>query len=390
MKILVIGSGAVASVLSHYLSKDKNISEAVFTSRDLNTARKFIKTNKKIHLARLDASKIQDIINLAKGKDLIINASLPALNENVMKAALEVNANYQDLGSFLKDSKTVNQLKYHQKFKKAGLIGLIHAGIAPGITNVLAGNIAEKLDSINEIKIRFLEEQDSTKFVPSWSIKTTVDELVFSSLEYSNNHFKYVKPLGDVEEYEFPKPYGKKKVSNILGDEVSTIPLYIKTKNVNLKSGGSDIDVPGVLYNMGLLSKKPIIIGNKKIIPQELIFKIFPRVPSPKEMSLLIKKGIIKNSIFISVVEGIGKKSWRKVRIKSTVIYPDLIQINKRFKGATYISYPTGMAVYAFAKNIPKIKEYGIFPPEALSYEIRNAIISEIRKRGIVIKTTTS
>ena len=48
------------------------------------------------------------------------------------------------------------------------------------------------------------------------------------------------------------------------------------------------------------------------------------------------------------------------------------------------------MAVYAFAKNIPKIKEYGIFPPEALSYEIRNAIISEIRKRGIVIKTTTS
>src|SRR3989344_1869607 len=102
-------------------------------------------------------------------------------------------------------------------------------------------------------------------------------------------------------------------------------------------------------------------------------------------MSLLIKKGIIKNSIFISVVEGIGKKSGRKVRIKSTVIYPDLIQINKKFNGATYISYPTGMAVYAFAKNIPKIKEYGIFPPEALSYEIKNSIISEIKKRGIVI-----
>lgn len=89
MKILIIGTGAVSSVISKYLSRDKSISKIICASKEIKRAREFIKTkNPKIRLVSLDASNIQEIANTASGVSLIINASLPRFNENIMEAVL--------------------------------------------------------------------------------------------------------------------------------------------------------------------------------------------------------------------------------------------------------------------------------------------------------------
>ena len=93
MKILIIGAGAVGYVLSNFLGKDKNVSKITCASNDIKRARDFIDAkNKKIKLINLDASKKDQLIRAAKGVDVIINASLPELNETIMQVALKVKA----------------------------------------------------------------------------------------------------------------------------------------------------------------------------------------------------------------------------------------------------------------------------------------------------------
>ncbi len=387
MKILIVGAGAVASVISKCLSKDKDISEIVCASKNKKNDKKFIDlNNSKISLTSADASDVKQIVKISKDFDLIINASLPKFNENIMKAALRVGANYQDLCSWLADFKTAEQLKFHKAFHKEKLIGLINTGISPGITNLLAREVADKLDSVLEIRICLLEEQKADKLIFAWSPEITLDEITSPPLMYKNGKFVLSTPFDDPQEYDFPPPIGKRRVYDVYGDEVSTIPLYIKTKNVIFKCGGGDIEISKTLYDLGLFGKKPVLINGKKIAPLQLFSKIAPRVATPQEMIELVKNGSIENAVFVESVEATGKRSGKKLKIRNTAIFPDFRKIYKIFPGATYISYSTGIAAIAFSKVITKIDSCGVFPPEALSSKIRKEILKHLKNNGVVIK----
>ena len=385
MKILLIGAGAVGSVISRYLSKDDEITEIICASNDINRAKEFINDDNKIKLVKLDASNIDEIIDKARGVNLIINASLPRFNENILEAALRVRAHYQDLASELADLKTAEQLKFAERFKEAGLTALINTGVAPGITNLLAKEAANKLSEVEEIHFRCIEEQRASEFVFAWSAETTLDDLTAPPLVYRNGEFILTKPFEDSEEYEFPEPFGKRHAFSIYGDEVATIPLFVKTKLVDFKSSGSDIEFSRALSRLGLFSKKPMEFNGGKIIPLEFFKKIAPKVPSPQKMKQMIDEGIIENAIFALSVEVIGKEQRQDMKIKMSATLPDLKEITKIFPGATYISYPTGTAAYSFSKVIPKMKIAGVFPPEALNDEMRKEVLLNLERNGIVI-----
>lgn len=391
MTVLIVGAGAVASVISRHLARDRSISKIICASRDIKRARQFINTKeRKLKLISLDASRVAEIIKAAKGVDLIINASLPAFNEHIMTAVLATRANYQDLASRLLDLKTVEQLKFHSRFKKAKLVGLINTGVAPGITNLLARGVADKLNTVSAIHFRLLEEQKASELIFAWSAETILDELTAPPLVYENGKFIFTKPFSDQEDYQFPSPFGKRQMFSIYGDEVATIPHYIKVRRVDFKSSGTDIELAKVLYRLGLFNKKSISFDGRQVIPVKFFSKLAPKVPTPEEMRRMIKSGVVENAIFIAVVEVEGKQGGRKITIKTSAIFPDLKEISKKFFGATYISYPTGTAAYAFAKIIPKIKSYGVFPPEALPAHLRKEVLLELESRGIIINESYS
>ncbi|MFH1511243.1 MAG: saccharopine dehydrogenase NADP-binding domain-containing protein, partial [Candidatus Woesearchaeota archaeon] len=384
MKILIIGAGAVASVLSKCLSREKSVKSITCASKDRKQAKEFINCDKKTKLVQADARNTRQIAGLAKGHDLVINASLPFFNKTIMEAALQAGCNYQDLCSNLSDLKTVEQLKYHKKFQQKKLTGIINTGVAPGITNLLAREAADRLDQVTDINFRIVEEQKSSELVFAWSPEVTLDELTSSPLSYRKGRFRLLKPFADPEEYKFPE-FGKRHVVNIYGDEVATIPYYIKTDNVSFKSCGTDIEFSKALYRLGLFEKKPVSVHGKKIVPLKFFMKIAPKTPTPKKMMQLIREGIVENASFCLAVEVSGLENSRRIRITNTAIFPDLKRISKIFPGATYISYPTGVAAAAFAKAIPKIKDYGVYPPEAIDRHIRKEILIQIESCGVVI-----
>ena len=385
MKILLIGAGAVGSVISKYLNKDDEVAEVICAANDINRAKEFVGEGNKIKLIELDASSIDEIADKARGVNLIINVSLPRFNENILEAALRVGAHYQDLASELADLKTAEQLKFNEKFKQAGLTALINTGVAPGITNLLAREAADKLEEVEEVHFRCVEEQKASEFIFAWSAETMLDDLTAPPLVYRNGEFLLTKPFEDSEEYEFPEPFGKRHAFSIYGDEVATVPLFIKTKFVDFKSSGADIEFSKALSRLGLFSKEPMEFNGGRIIPLEFFKRIAPKVPSPQKMKQMMDEVIIENAILGLFVEVIGKEQKQDMKIKMSATFPDLKEITKTLPGATYISYPTGTAAYSFSKVIPKMKTAGVFPPEALGDEMRKEVMLNLERNGIII-----
>ncbi len=372
MKILLIGSGAVGSVMAKLLVRDRSVSKVVCATDDVQRGRAFIEiTHKKLRLIKLDASNVKEVVRAANDMDLIINAALPRYNKKIMKAALKAKVNYQDLCTYFADYRTPEQLAFHEKFQQAKLVGLFQTGVAPGVTNLLAREIGDTLDAVSDIKIRLIEEQKSSAFVFSWSPEVTLDELSAPPLVYREGTFNYSEPFGDVEQYPYPAPFGPKYAVNIWGDEVTTIPRYVKTNNVDYKSSGAEIDLSRTLYNLGLFNTQPVSVKGKRIVPRDFSLKLAPKTPTPQEIREMMTSGTLEDAYFLSVVEGIGREARHNIRIRYTITYPSLQQIPRPFRGATHISYATGVAAVVFAKVIGKSDTYGMYPPEVLDAHLR-------------------
>ena len=387
MKILLLGGGAVGYVISKYLLKDDAVSEIICGDIDISRARKAMPLNDKITFKRVDISKADDVAKLAKDTDLIINAANYKFNLPVMKAAVKSGNNYLDLASHQNISPfKAEQLFMHTKFVKAKITGLINAGIAPGVSNLMARELADEFDSADEIKIMLAELEKTNKPVSFWSPETYVEECGAKVPVLENGKFKLKEPLSDCEVYDFPPPIGKLNSCLVCQDEQITIPYFIKTKSVCVKNGGGDIGLFKELMRLGLFSDKPVRINNSQIIPKEFLLKLIPRTPSPKEMLRLIRDGVIEECRFSIVVEIRGRQNGGNKIKKIGMISEPFKKITERMPGTTYISYITGVAAGIFAKNMDRINEYGVFPTEYFNTDARSRIFKELKRNGIAVK----
>jgi len=383
MKILIIGYGAVGSVLAKLLIKEKAV-EKIYCL-DFKFFEKF---NKKVQFASfdvLDKEKLEDYLNKIK-PDVVINTAIPKLNLNIMEFCLKAKVNYMDAASFWDLDKNPNaktpykmeQLDYHKEFKKNNILGLIGAGVAPGLDNMFAAEAAFELDEVDYIKIRMVEDTGSKEIFFSWNKDWLLDEIASKPIIYENGKFYFVPNFGAEEEYEFPKPIGKRKTCYFCQDEVGSIPLYIKTKKLDVKIYDNNIEALKLLSALGLVSGKPVDVDGVQVKPIRVLSKLIPE-PVPGEE----KK--FPNSIFSFAVEAIGRKNGKKKAVKYSIVFPNQKEIGKMGLGANFISYPTALSMKLFTMILGRIKEKGVFPPEMLDKETRAIIIKQLPKYKVKV-----
>ena len=154
-------------------------------------------------------------------------------------------------------------------------------------------------------------------------------------------------------------------------------------KNADFKSCGSDLDLAISFYRQmkdsGKLSGR---IGDSAD-NIGLFSKNATPVPTPQEMRSLVEEGIIESAVFAVAVQATGSLRGKKAQKTISIVFPDIKEITRIRPGATYISYPSGIAAYAFSKIIPKLSEKGVYPPEALGKKERKMVLRELEKRGI-------
>lgn len=384
MKVVILGFGAVGSVVAKLLAKENSVDKIICA--DIKFRYKI--KNKKISFRKVSILHKQNFLNFLNETkpDVVINTSLPGFNVHILEGCLKAGVNYFDTCSYwdLNLNKKegnpyyMEQLDFDKSFKKRGITGLINAGVSPGLTNLIAKECASKLDSVDFMKIRLVEDTRSREIFFSWNKDWLLDEISSPPLVYYNGKFKLEEPFMGEEEFTFPLPIGKKKVYYFAQDEVGSLPLYVKMKNLDVKAFDNNIDVSKLLVQLGLTSQEKIEVKDFKISPIQFLSAVLPDSPPGTEKKF-------KESIFAISIEAIGKSKGRKKTFKYSVVFPKQRDIEKLGLGANFISYPTALSVKLFAMAFLNIERKGVFPPEAIEDNVRREILRELERSKVKI-----
>jgi hypothetical protein len=370
MRIFVLGAGGTGSLLAHLLTRQGHT--VWCGDRDITRAQRFLGRKSTIEVIETNARNLWSIVRAARGANLIVNASPAVFNEIILRAALRLGIHYMDLNAHLTRSPfKPEQYRYHKRFVAKNRTALICAGVAPGLTNLLAKRGSELLDSSEEIHFRLFESTESKDPISTWSADGVYDAAISNPRIYHHGKFAMVRRFAEREKFRFPAPIGEATVYLAAQDEVCLMPRDTHVRDVDAKIGGNDFDRLYRWFRQGRLNRS-----------QGMVRKRFPKVPTPKAVAKLIRRGILENARFAAAVLVRGIKDEQPLLVRWDASFPTLYQIRLRGMISTPISYATAHMAALFVKNFPR-DSAGVISPSELPLEKRRAILAAVKSQNI-------
>jgi hypothetical protein len=368
MRIFVLGAGGTGSLLAHLLTRQGHT--VWCGDRDITRAQRFLGKKSTIEVIETNARNLWSIVRAARGANLIVNASPAVFNEIILRAALRLGIHYMDLNAHLTRSPfKPEQYRYHKRFVAKNRTALICAGVAPGLTNLLAKRGSELLDSSDEIHFRLFESTESKDPISTWSADGVYDAAISNPRIYRHGKFAMVRRFAEREKFRFPAPIGEATVYLAAQDEVCLMPRDTHVRDVDAKIGGNDFDRLYRWWRQGRLNRS-----------QGIVRKRFPKTLTPRGVAKMIRSGVLENARFAAAVLVKGTKKDQPLLVRWDASFPSLYQIRQRGLTATPISFATAHLAAIFVKHFPR-KLTGVFSPGTLPVEIRRAILADARSR---------
>jgi uncharacterized protein YbjT (DUF2867 family) len=369
MRIFVLGVGATGSYLVKLLLRQGH--RVTCGDRDPERAHRFLGIKCPMTVERVNARDLWSIVKAARGTQLLVNA-LPAVhNRIVLRATLRLRAHYLDTAAHLTKSPfRAEQLQFTRRFMEKRRTAVITAGVAPGLTNLLAAAAADSLDAVETVRVRLYESTESEHPVSQWSAEVSFDEAVSRPRIYRDGRFLLGRRFGEREMFRFPSPIGPVPVMLAAQDEVVTLPHVIALRSMDAKIGGSDVDRLRRWYRQGKLRKSRGLVSSR-----------FPRTPTPGTVDRLIRRGILHDAHFAAAVVVEGVKAGRRMTIRWDATMPSLSLLYRQGELRSPIAWATARMASLFVKHFPRDLT-GVHAPEALPQEVRRAILRDARARG--------
>ena len=362
MRITVIGgAGKMACISVQYLAQDPRVDEVILADIDLDQAKVVAEyiNSPKISIQKVDVNDKAGLIDVLKGSDACLNGTVYYTNLPIMEACLSAGVNYTDMGGLF--FTTHKQLKLSDRFKEAGLSAVLGMGSAPGVPNLQARYAADRLDTIESIKIfDGIMPPPTDDPIFTYSVPTIVDELIVEPMVYKDGEFQAEPPLSGFEDYWFEPPIGLLPMHLSLHSEVATIPLSFKDKGVKecffkINYWGMSkavVENVRVLADFGFGSTEPVEVKDQTIIPRDMMVSMLSGYVPP--ITDFLAPPISKPPDWVKeiVTEVKGIKDGQEVKYRMGTL---------TCKGAL----PTGVAPAIAAIWLAEGRvESGVYPPE--------------------------
>ena len=282
MSVLQIGAGGVGWVIAHKCAQNNDVfGDITIASRTISKCEKIITSikgrnnlkdsNKTINAIAIDADDISALIALINQvqPDLVINAGPPWVNVAIMEACVETKTAYLDTSvatDLCSPGQQVPeaydpQWAFADRFKEAGITGILGAGFDPGVVSVFATYAHKHLfDEIDSIDVMDVNAGDhGQKFATNFDPETNMLEIQGDSFYYENGEWNQVPCHSRMMEFDFPV-VGKQKVYSMAHDEVRSMAEFIPAKRIEFWMGFSDsyLNFFNVMRTIGLLDTKPV------------------------------------------------------------------------------------------------------------------------------------
>ena len=372
MRVLIMGGGgAMAKGALWDLIDNSAVEKVILADIALEKANELAAAvnSPKISTVQLDANDHARIVETFKSVDAVANSTWYEFNLPIMKACLEAGVHYADLGGLYHI--TLEQLKYDEAFKNAGLTAILGIGASPGLTNLCIAKAAEELEQLREIHIRTGSKGGAKGF--AYSAKTVIDEVTMQPVVYQNKKLAFVEPLTGREKYDLIDPVGEVEGFYSIHSELATIPYLsdsIETVTFRVAFSPRLVNIVDSLLALNLLSEDVVEINGQNISSRGFLLKFLSRLPEPEYAE--------EFKSFRVDVKGLweGKEAVRvyEVLVKSV---PD-----RRLRAtAIWTGVPLAVSLDLIYRGI--IKKRGVFAPES-GIPVAT-FFDELAKRNIVI-----
>lgn len=377
----IIGSGKQGTASAYDLIKFGEAKKVLLIDNNIEAATKSAK-----HVNELTKSNLCEAINcdvkdfemlkkILVGVDSIISAVPYFFNFELTKLAIEVGANFCDLGGNTDVVKS--QLELNELAANKGVSIVPDCGMDPGMNISFIQYLVDEYDDLESVKSYGAGLMQNPK--PPWNYELSFHINGLTNEYYGNALFLREGKVAEVpcfsgyEKLEFPEPIGTLEATVTSGG-LSTLPIELEGKiktleNKTLRYLGH-WDRFRAFSELGLFEETPINIGDKEIIPRDVYHKLLePKITTGDNKDL----GIIK--VFAEGVKD-GKPT-------KTII--ELIDYYDAETDFTAMQRLTGW----HASTVALLAAKGSVEKGALSVDKAvpgKIIIAEIRKRGIDIK----
>lgn len=154
MNVTILGAGLMGKEIARDLINSSKVQRVYLADINIEQVQLFVDRLKsdKIEVLKVDARDDEQLRHVMSKADVVINALFYSFNIRVAKMAVELGVHAVDLGGHI-GGITEEVLKLNEQAKEKGVTIIPDLGVAPGMTNILAGYGASKLDRITGMKL---------------------------------------------------------------------------------------------------------------------------------------------------------------------------------------------------------------------------------------------
>ncbi len=372
MKILVLGCGLVGRPMAVDLSKDANfeVTVADFNKNNLDKIPEKLAVDK-IEIDFSDHAKLKSIL---KDSDIVLSAVPGFMGFNTLKEIIKTGKNVVDISFFPENAFELDVLA-----KLNDVTAVVDCGVAPGMSNLLAGYVNSILDKTESILIYVgglpVIRSYPFEYKAGFSPIDVIEEYTRPARYVENGNVVIRPALSDPEYINFN---GIDTLEAFNSDGLRTLAATLKVPNMKEKTlrYPGHIDKMLLLRESGFFSKELIDINGIKIKPIDLTAKLlFPMWE--------LKDGDEEFTVMRVIVE--GEKDNRKVRY----IY-DLFDKYDSNSNTSSMARTTGYTATTVVRMIAEglFNQKGICPAEYIGqkHECANYVLNKLNDKGIQYK----
>ncbi len=377
MKYLILGSGLMGRAVAFDLLRHDDTEEVRLADIDFKLAKNIAQwlDDDRVIPLKVDASNDEQVLEAMNGVNSVIGCISYTFNYNFSKLAIKVGANFCDMGG---NNIVVNkQFTLNEDAEKANITIIPDCGLAPGVASVLVANGANKFDSLEEIHIRVGGLPQNPKPPLNYSLIFSVQGLTNEYIEIAevirNGEITKVESLTELEEIEFPEPFGKLEAFQTSGG-TSTLPKTFlgKIKELDYKTirYKGHCEKIKAIFDLGFKNDNEIEFNGCMISPRKFLERMLVENLTHEDAK----------DVTLVRVEVIGYKHKEKKKISYQIIdYFD--EENNLTSMMRMTSFPTAITARMMANGT--ITKKGVIVQE---FNIPSDImIDELRKRKINI-----
>jgi len=384
IKTLIIGAGGVGRVVVHKCVQNAGtFGKIILASRTIQRCVdiKNELPHANLEVKSIDADNTQELIELINEckADIVINVALPYQDLTIMDACIETNTPYLDTANYEHPDEAKFEYKLQwardEKFKEAGIMGLLGSGFDPGATNVFCA-YAQKhyFDEIHTIDILDCNAGDhGYPFATNFNPEINLREVSSKGRYWENGEWIETKPMEIMQVWDYPE-IGKKDSYLLYHEEMESLVKHIKgLKRIRffMTFGQSYLTHMKCLENVGMLGIQEVEHKGQKIVPMEFLATLLP------DPSTLGVRTTGKTNIGI-VAEGLKDGVKKKIYIYQVKDHQDCYKETN----SQGVSYSTGVPAMIGAKLMleGKWSGEGVFNMEQLDPD---PFMDEMNSQGL-------